>query len=344
MWTCFNVKSLLLQVPLLLQEAKPAAYKSKSFNMLYIQKQSSVQAVNSIMETDTKNLEMFLAVKQNILNKREKLSLRHANRRKQMSVFFCLCLTPEPLANCFHLSQSLPCAEEGGRPHFPVPGAPQSPQHCPGSAMPNERGRLSGTWDSLQVLAGCKRAAGLTCQECSPWQAASSWHWGRMISAVIVAIYDFSSCLYESLLRQLGYPKSLNSSYSGKPDSWWRITQIALNWISIFLSWETRAYSAWARSSQSKNCCWILGLQHWHCLAVCPGRSLFNVSVLILFYLNFLLFCVNFLFAQLLWSLCKQAGPHRNKYSSTENNSIGMRLVWLHVKPWASLCVDEIHK
>lgn len=80
MWTCFNIKSLLLQVPLLLQEAKPAAYKSKSYNMLCILKQSSVQAVNSVMETDAKNLESFLALKQNILSKREKLSLRHAKR------------------------------------------------------------------------------------------------------------------------------------------------------------------------------------------------------------------------------------------------------------------------
>ena len=66
--------------------------------------------------------------------------------------------------------------------------------------------------------AGCQHVVGLTCKECSPWQAAFSWHWRQMISTVIVAIYDFP-CLYESLLRQLGYPKSLNNSYSGKPDS-----------------------------------------------------------------------------------------------------------------------------
>lgn len=48
-------------MPLLLQKAKPAAYESKSYNMLCILKQSSVQAVNSVMETDAKNLESFLA-------------------------------------------------------------------------------------------------------------------------------------------------------------------------------------------------------------------------------------------------------------------------------------------
>lgn len=56
-------------MPLLLQYAKSYAFKSESYNMLYILKQSSVLAVKSIMEIDAKNLDTFLTVKHSILNK-----------------------------------------------------------------------------------------------------------------------------------------------------------------------------------------------------------------------------------------------------------------------------------
>lgn len=140
--------------------------------------------------------------------------------------------------------------------------------------------RLSGTWDSFQALSGCERAAGLTCQECSRWQAAPSWHWGWMISAVIVAIYDFSSCLYESLLRQPGYPRSSNSAFSWKSLSWERITQIILNWISFFNLRDERILLEPGVSNL--NCHWIPVFPHWSFQCV-----LEEVYFMSLFWLSF---------------------------------------------------------
>lgn len=134
--------------------------------------------------------------------------------------FFFLCLTPQTLRKCFHLSQSLPCTDEEGMLSFPctLRGSLKRPRvalshWCPGSSPTKQNiGFVPGT-------AGCQHIVGLTCKECSPWQAASPWHQCQMISTVIVTIYDFSRCFYESLLRQLGYSKALNNSYSGKPDN-----------------------------------------------------------------------------------------------------------------------------
>jgi len=63
-------KSLLLEVPLLGQYAKSDVYKSKSYNMLYILKQSLVRAADSMKDTDAKNLDTSLTVKHKILSKR----------------------------------------------------------------------------------------------------------------------------------------------------------------------------------------------------------------------------------------------------------------------------------
>lgn len=135
-------------------------------------------------------------------------------------IFFFRCLTPETLAKRFHLWQSLPCLNEEGMPPFLCTLGGSLKHPC--VALPRWRPGSSPTERNIGFVpgaAGCQHVVGLTCEECSPWQAASPWHRHQMISALIVAIYDFSCCLYESLLRQLGYPKSLNNSYSGKPDS-----------------------------------------------------------------------------------------------------------------------------
>lgn len=79
--------------------------------------------------------------------------------------------------------------------------------------------RLKQNIGFVPGTAGCQHIVGLTCKECSPWQAASSWHQCQMISTIIVTISDFSCCFCESLLRQLGYSKALNNSYSGEPNN-----------------------------------------------------------------------------------------------------------------------------
>lgn len=135
-------------------------------------------------------------------------------------IFFFLCLTPQTLRKCFHLSQSLSCPEKEEMPSFPctLRGFLKHPcvalsRWCPGGSPTKQNiGLVPGT-------AACQHSVGLTCKECSPWQAASSWHQCQMISTIIVTIYDFSSCFYESLLRELGYSKALNNLYSGKPDN-----------------------------------------------------------------------------------------------------------------------------
>lgn len=134
--------------------------------------------------------------------------------------FSFLCFTPEALAKYLQSSQSLPCIDEEGMPPFPCalggflkPPCVVVPRWRPGSSLAKRNIAL------VPGAAGCQHVVGLTCEECSPWQAASSWHRHQMISTVIVAICDFSCCLYESLLIQLGYSKSLNNSYSGKSDS-----------------------------------------------------------------------------------------------------------------------------
>lgn len=117
-------------------------------------------------------------------------------------------LTPQTLRKCFHLSQSLPCPEKEGLPSFPctLRGSLKHPcvalcRWCPrGSPTKQNIGLVPGT-------AACQHIVGVTYKECSSWQAASSWHQCQMISTIIVTIYDFSCCFYESLLGQLVIPK-----------------------------------------------------------------------------------------------------------------------------------------
>lgn len=89
--------------------------------------------LDSLMEANAKNLDRFLTVKLNILNKRQQLGLRHADRWKRVPVFPS-CALHQELANCFHLAQCLCCAEEEVEPHSLCLGAPQG---CAGSTTPS---------------------------------------------------------------------------------------------------------------------------------------------------------------------------------------------------------------
>lgn len=119
--------------------------------------------------------------------------------------FFFLCLTPGSLAKCFNISQSLPCIdEEGTAPFQGTLGGPETPLSCPALRAPWEqpdwaehRIRSRRCWLPVRCRANLRGMF--------PWQAASSWHQCQIVSTVIVAIYEFCHCLYESLLRQLGY-------------------------------------------------------------------------------------------------------------------------------------------
>lgn len=126
------------------------------------------------------------------------------------ALFSFLYFAPQTLRKCFLLSQRLPCPDEEGMPSFPctLRGSLKHPcvalsRWCPGSSPTKQNIRF------VPGSAACQHIVGLTCKECSPWQAASSWHRCQMISTIIVTISDFSCCFYESLLRQLGYSKAL---------------------------------------------------------------------------------------------------------------------------------------
>lgn len=101
--------------------------------MLCTLKQPSGQATDSLMDANAKNLDRFLTMKLNILNKRQQFSLRHADRWKRVPVFPS-CALHQELANCFHLPQCLRCAEEEVEPQSLCLGAPQG---CAGNTTPS---------------------------------------------------------------------------------------------------------------------------------------------------------------------------------------------------------------
>lgn len=277
--------------------------------MLCVLKKSSVQSIDSLMEANAKNLDTFLTVEINILNKRGKLSLRHADRWKWVPVVPS-CALHQELADCFYLPQCLCCAEEEGEPHSLCLGAPQGSAGSTtwSTVLEQKMGFIPGAlwlWacgrthlPGMFSLAGSSLLAlglsDISCNCCYLW-------------------FFFSSCLYESLLKQPGYPRSPNSACSWKADSSGRIImQVILNhhlhfvWeMSMFcLSLEFQIKELTPRSPTLE-------------LAVCPGISLFHVSFLAFFYLSFPQFSIDSLFVCWLWSSCKQRGPHVNKYPST---------------------------